>query len=453
MPAAPPHHRLDRFLAALARLAVRVFFRRVEIVGEAHRTASGPLLVVANHVNGLVDALFLFGTLELPVRFLGKSTLWKIPILAQLLDLAGVIPVYRRQDEGVDPARNRETFARCHEVLARGGMVGLFPEGVSHDEPRLQPLRTGAARIALETELRRGPVGVRILPVGLVFEAKTRFRSRVLVVVGEPLDPAPELAAARVDEIAAARALTARIDSALRRVTLNFASWEEAKLIERAADLVDRTVLDLPWARPLTEEFHLQQALVEGREAAVRRFPEKVEAVASAMRHYDRLLDAAGLRDENVISRYPPYAVARFLARAFVRLALRLPAALVGLALNLVPLAIVRLIARPYESDPDQAATYQIYPSLVVYPAAWVGEAIAVGRLAGGWLSALATVALAPVAGWVAIHFFEQEGSLLRETRAFLVLRTRRRLANELRERRLALQREVEELARSVARA
>jgi hypothetical protein len=88
-------------------------------------------------------------------------------------------------DEGVDTSKNLEMFARCHEVLRDGGRIALFPEGISHDEPRLQPLRTGAARIALESERRFGPLGVRIVPIGLLFDERGTFRTRTLVVVGE----------------------------------------------------------------------------------------------------------------------------------------------------------------------------------------------------------------------------------------------------------------------------
>ncbi|HTQ80079.1 MAG TPA: lysophospholipid acyltransferase family protein, partial [Thermoanaerobaculia bacterium] len=189
-----PLARLDRVLPALARFLLRVFFRQVEVVGEERIPRGRPLVLVANHVNGLIDPVLVYGPLPLHPCFLAKSTLWKIPILAQLLDLARAIPVYRRQDEGVDPRRNEETFARCHEALAEGGTIALFPEGTSHNEPALQPLKTGAARIALEAERRFGPLGVRLLPVGLTFDERGRFRSRALVRVGEPVDPAPELA-------------------------------------------------------------------------------------------------------------------------------------------------------------------------------------------------------------------------------------------------------------------
>ena len=208
---------LDEMLALLARVMARVFFRRIEIVGLDRVPRGVPLLVVANHVNSLVDALLILAFLGLRPRILAKSTLWRHPVMAPLLLLAGAVPVYRRQD-GVNTARNRDAFHRCRATLAGGGTVLLFPEGRSHSHPYRLPLKTGAARIALETEQAHRPLGLRIVPVGLSYEAKGEFRSRVLVQVGRPIDPAGEGELFARDGIAAVVRLTERIASGLDEV-------------------------------------------------------------------------------------------------------------------------------------------------------------------------------------------------------------------------------------------
>jgi 1-acyl-sn-glycerol-3-phosphate acyltransferase len=198
----------------MTRGVLRVFFRQIEIVGLERVPRGAPLLVVANHVNSLVDPLLILAFLGLRPRILAKSTLWHHPVMAPLLILAGAVPVYRRQD-GADTSRNFDTFRRCRAVLAGGGAVLLFPEGTSHNEPHRLPLKTGAARIALESEACHGPLGLRVIPVGLSYEAKGEFRSRVLIQVGDPIDPAPESARYGRDGRVAVRALTERIARAL----------------------------------------------------------------------------------------------------------------------------------------------------------------------------------------------------------------------------------------------
>jgi 1-acyl-sn-glycerol-3-phosphate acyltransferase len=439
---------VDRLLGFLARRILRIYFRRIEVVGgrKIPQPADGvPLVVVANHVNGLIDPMFVVGTLRLPARLLGKSTLWKIPLLAQILDLAGVIPVYRRQDEGVDRSRNLESFARSHEVLAKGGVISIFPEGTSHDEPQLQPLRTGASRILLEAEERFGPLGSRILPVGLHFEERERFRSRALVVVGDPIDPAEEVELYRTDTKTAVRALTDRVAVALEGVTLNYSSWEEARLVERGARLLEIDELDMPRERRLGAEFESRRDLLEGLAYLRASHPAAVEAAVVAARDYDALLRGTGLRDEQVVSSYPIEKIAGYLARQIVRAVVALPFALVGMVVHALPYLLIHGLARRVRHEPNQVATYKVFPGIVLYPLTWAIFGYFAWRR-GGWPAGVAMYLLAPITGGIAIRFLERLERFGREARAFLLLKGRRGLAEELRARRRRVTEKIDTL-------
>jgi 1-acyl-sn-glycerol-3-phosphate acyltransferase len=438
-------HFLDRLVGGLVRLVLRVFFRRVEVVGLGRLAQDRPLLVVANHTNALIDPLLIVGVLPRVPRLLAKSTLWKKRLLRLALVLGGAVPVYRRQDPGVDPAKNAETFSRCHDELAAGGWIALFPEGISHNEPALTPLKTGTARIALSAEAERGPLGLRIVPVGLTFEAKERFRSRVLVEVGEAIDPTPELALYDEEPQAAVRSLTDRIAAGLERVTVGYGSWREAALIGRAADLFGRPELELPRERPLAEEVPLHRALVDGYQELRRRHPEAVAAAARAVGEYDRLLAASALTDEQAAARYPVPRVALFALRTAAWLSLVLPVAVLGMLLNWPPYRLAGWIGRRAASTPDQVATYKLFPSILLFPAYWAAAAVLAGAWTGwGW--GVAAVLAAPPAGWVALRFDDRRGDLWREARAYLLLATRRRLAGELRRLRRRAHEAVSEL-------
>jgi hypothetical protein len=119
--------------------------------------------------------------------------------------------------------------------------------------------------------------------------------------------------------------------------------------------------------------------------------------------------------------------------------------AALGTLLNVVPYALVHLIAQPFEDEPNQIATYKLFPSLLLYPAAWIGS----GLLAARWLgpgAGLAVGIAAPFAGWVALRWHERRRRLWRESRAFFVLRNRRDLTQELRRRRQRLDAAIAEL-------
>src|SRR5689334_7654614 len=113
---------LDGALARLARLLIGLFFREVEVVGSERIPRGVPLLLVANHVNSLIDPILVMGYVGVRPRILAKSTLWRHPVVAPLLMLAGAVPVFRHQDDA-DVSKNHDTFSRCRETLAKGGTV------------------------------------------------------------------------------------------------------------------------------------------------------------------------------------------------------------------------------------------------------------------------------------------------------------------------------------------
>ena len=202
-------------LVRLARLILHVFFREVVVTGVERIPRGSPVVFVANHSNSVVDSILLLALPSGCPRLLAKSTLFSHPVMGPLLVLAGALPVFRGRDRGANVSRNFETFARCAKVLAAGGRIALFPEGESHNRNGQLPLKSGAARIVLEAEGRLGPLGVRIVPVGLRYEAKERFRSTVWVSVGAAIDPAAEIARHEDEPRAAVRALTERVAQAL----------------------------------------------------------------------------------------------------------------------------------------------------------------------------------------------------------------------------------------------
>ncbi len=236
-------------MSLLARLLIRVFFRDLEVTDGASLPPAGPTLVVANHQNGLVDGLVLMAALPRHPRFLGKSTLWRILPLRPFLALAGVIPVYRAveaspssQADTVDRARrNDRAFTTSRQLLGEGAMVTVFPEGISHDRSTVQPLRTGAARIALGAAADDAIADVVVPAAGLVYDDKSRFRSRALVRVGPPRAVSPYVAGHRTDARSAVHALTADIAGDLRAVAPYYRSWEFAERGAQVAGVAMRS--------------------------------------------------------------------------------------------------------------------------------------------------------------------------------------------------------------------
>src|SRR5262245_4904605 len=198
---------IRRAVTALLALVLRVFFRRIEVAGRERWPPDGPVLFVLNHPNALIDPLFILCLAPRRVSFLAKAPLFRMPGIGLFVRALDSLPVYRQRD-AEDPKKNRETFDAARALLARGGTLAIFPEGTSHSDPRLRPLKTGAARIAL------GAAPLSIVPAGLHYTDEHTFRSDALLSFGEPIEVAQMAADRGAGEppADAVRALTARIE-------------------------------------------------------------------------------------------------------------------------------------------------------------------------------------------------------------------------------------------------
>lgn len=184
-------YRLFRWFTGIA---LHWFYSSIEVAGRDSIPATGPVLLAASHHNALVDCLIAGWIIPRRLTITAKATLMDNAFLAWLLPAVGVVPLRRASDErtarasgAVGPARNADAFRNLLDTLELGRMVLIFPEGKSHSETVLAPLKTGIARIALEARDTRGIHGLRIIPLGLSFEDKANPGTAVLAEFGEPV--------------------------------------------------------------------------------------------------------------------------------------------------------------------------------------------------------------------------------------------------------------------------
>lgn len=178
-----------RLLRKLIKVALFFFFRKIVVSGGKNLLHQGPLIIVANHPNTLMDPLIIASIMKQQIGFLGNAGLFSNPILASLLKYFNVIPVFRKKDiaKGEKP-NNKYSFSKCHEYLDKKGTILIFPEGSSYYELKLREIKTGTARIALSYESLKGlDSNLKILPIALDYSDAIQFRSMVSVTIDEPI--------------------------------------------------------------------------------------------------------------------------------------------------------------------------------------------------------------------------------------------------------------------------
>ncbi|HEY3037841.1 MAG TPA: lysophospholipid acyltransferase family protein [Pyrinomonadaceae bacterium] len=440
-----------RIIVAILRFAMRVYFRRVEVVGLEHVPRKTPVIFVLNHPNALVDPAFLLSLAPRRVSFLAKSPLFRMPVLGYLVRAMDSLPVYRRQDEGEDVSRNQEMFIAARKLLARGGTIGICPEGVSHDEPRLRPIKTGAARIALGAVSTGEVANLKIVPAGLYYTSKTKFRSAVLLYFGNPIEVVPvEMETDGNPPRAAVRELSNRIESALREVMLD-AEHEEALQTIRRAERIFSSESDGEENDSLAEELQLQQRFVKAYRVLRERAPERLRKLEVRMSRFEEELSQAGVDPDDLSPPNSAFDVfAHLISRVLLFLVLIVPATL-GALVHYPAYRLGGYLATRYSKDDDDVvSTVKIMSAMLLFPLTWL-VAAAAGYKLEGWTLAVVAVVLIPAAGYLAILFFEGFDKFLGGLRALAFFLVRRRFFVRLLAERKAIRSEILALGEETA--
>ena len=430
---------MRRWLAALVRrlaeALVRLYYPTRTVEGWERIPPGKPLVFVLNHPNGLLDPMVLRVATGVPARFLAKATLFGSALGRLAMDAFGSIPIHRAHESGAragDASRNDESFARCRAELAAGGAMALFPEGVSHSDPQLRPLKTGAARIALSAEAEHdGNLGITVVPVGLYYERKTLFRSSVLLVVGEPIAVAPLLADYRRDERATVENLTEAIDARLDDVVLQA---ESRDLLAGIARVARWTSEENP--EDLAAQHQRARELIDAYARLRARDPARVETIAGEVRAYARVLRQLGVRDPWALEMEALRPGA--LAAAFAKMIVAAPLAAVGAVLGWVPYRLAGEVAKRVSRDEDVLGTTKLMAGTAFLAVAWGLEALAAGFLWGP-LWAAPTFVVGVVTGYVALRFDELRREAAEAWRLVVLRAFHHQTTQRLAERRRAL--------------
>jgi 1-acyl-sn-glycerol-3-phosphate acyltransferase len=404
------------------------------------------VLVVANHPNSLLDPLVLFRTAGRPTRPLAKAPLFEQLILGTVLRGLGGLPVYRRQDDPSLMERNDETFARAVQALHDGDAVQIYPEGKSHSDPELAPLRTGAARIALRAETERGwTLGLRIVPIGLTYRRKAAFRGTVLATLGEPFDLLPWRERYATDPAEAVRSLTDAIDRRLRELTLNLTEQEHHALIEVAERLYahERGLARPREREPLAERIPRMHRFAEALAWLRAHDPAELERLTRAVRRYALLAGHAGAAEGDVPRRYAALPVVRYGIREALVLGLGLPLAALGTVLWYPTYLAPRLVLPRIRPEPEAVATYKLATGFLAVPLTLLLVGLAGTALAGPGVG-IAAAGAALLLGLLAIGWHERWRRVREDLRLFVQVLRRPRVAAALAARRASLARDFE---------
>jgi len=443
-----------RIIVAILQFTLRIYFRRVETSGLEHVPKTSPAIFVLNHPNALVDPVFLLCLVPRKVCFLAKAPLFRMPVIGYFVRALDALPAYRHQDQGADVSKNQETFAAARRLLASGATIGICPEGVSHDDTSLRPIKTGAARIALGAVSTGEVRDLQIVPAGLYYTSKMTFRSAALLYFGKPIEVKPvELEANGELPRGPVRELSSQIENAMRSVVLEAQHEEALSTISRAEKIFSSENQGDEGEQSLATELQLRKQFVKGYTTLSERAPERLRKLETRLTRFEQQLDQAGVDPEDLSPpRSGASALGKLLTRCLIFLLLLGPA-LVGIVTHFPAYRLGGFLAiRISKTDEDVLSTAKIISAMLFFPLTWM--LLSAAAFAGaGTLAALLTLVILPITGYLAMRFLEELDKFLGGLRALAFFLVRRRFFVRLLAERRAIKAEILALGEEAALA
>jgi 1-acyl-sn-glycerol-3-phosphate acyltransferase len=180
-------------LRAYVKLAMRIFYRRWQIVHKDKAGETGSIIFSSNHQNAFMDPLVILQSQNRIPVFLTQAAVFKSSALLRgFFSLLYMLPIYRQRDKVNTMKENEEIFVKCQDYLLKGRHpIGIFTEGSHSFKRTIRPLKKGICRLAFETLERNPNLDLKIIPVGLNYNDHLAFQTEVMVIFGEPLPVKP----------------------------------------------------------------------------------------------------------------------------------------------------------------------------------------------------------------------------------------------------------------------
>jgi 1-acyl-sn-glycerol-3-phosphate acyltransferase len=380
-----------RVLRWIIRGLLLQFFSTARVAGYSS-DREGPLLVVCNHPNYLLDSLVVASFHSRPLSFIAKATLFKNPVLGFLLRALKVLPLQRKQDNPDVELDNTKTFESVMVALENQQAVTIFPEGVSMGERKIFPVKTGAARMTLGVEARNNfSLGCCIQPVSITYAQPETFRSALTIYFGEPIALVDYREEYAEDERGAVRELTERIEKDLQALSVEVA--------DESAALVDKLGRVYASAEIGPDDKERLQAISSAVERCLPRISEsEKEGIGHALEQYVARLQELGLDFEDSLE----------LRESPIFLLLAFPFLVLGYLVNWIPYRLVNVVTRGFIEHPVQTASYKLVSGVLLFPLWYLAISIVAWVLCGCWLSGVLSFVVIVCSSYCVNHYLHR---------------------------------------------
>ena len=359
---------LYRFLKIVVGIGIRFYYKEVKILNESSLSHSGPLIIIANHPNTLMDAMMIGYASKKPIYYMAKGTLFNSKFKLWLLRSLNMIPINRQGEGTTKGVSNQDSFEACYSVLEQGKTLVVFPEGTSFLERKLRELKSGTARIALEVEKRNdGKLNLMVLPLGLNYLKAEKFRSSVLINVGQKLPVIEFLESYKKDPGKSAKKLTEKFRINLETVLVNSHTKDQELLVDELSELLSSKYLK-SYEKGVEADISFLKEIRNKVEEIQLTKPSKILEIQLLVQNIQWRLRKLDVRADFLDRRFKSVMFFRQMLFSIVFLIVGLPFFIFGLLHNGIQFKLTDLIVPKITKDVEYFAPIAVLLGLIFYP-------------------------------------------------------------------------------------
>ena len=351
------------FARALVKLMFGVYFSEQRIVNSKNLSKKGPLILLSNHPNGMLDPINVAARSRRMVHFLAKAELFRHPFLNWFFNTLYCIPIERPDFMSGNKVDNTQNFERCNQFLKESGALYIAPEGTSLLVRRLLPLKTGAARIALQAEASMNfEMGLQLVPAGITYVNQGEFRSKYYMEVGEAITVSSFKEQYASDPKDAVNKLTDLLESKMQKHLIQLDSDEYMELFEYLIRVLQIDIESDP-----VLFYTIGKALANRLNYLDKNEKEKLQTIVNEVARLKQISTHLNLKRTDIPDILTKWSSTDWLKYIVIFL-VYLPLFIGGFLVHIIPNGIIWLIERLAGLHIIYKSTVKMLSGLILYP-------------------------------------------------------------------------------------
>ena len=360
---------LYSLIQKISVLAIKLFFNQISIQNKQIVPNTSPIIFVANHPNFFMDPLIIGSYCPRQLYFFAKSTLFNSPLKKRILTRLNLVPVYRKTDDKENMGENVNSFNKGYKILENNGAFLIFPEGISVGKRVLEKLKTGAARIGLEAELKNDfDLNIVIIPIGLSYSDQVRFRSNIMIRFGSPIELSKFEKEYKTNEVKTVKKVTLIIEKSLNNLT-NYYQTDQIEDIVQGLELIYKMELMTELGMEVynkNDDFIISKILTDAVQWYKDNEPALIIEFREKLNEYIDLLKQLDIRDEFLDPvRQEKRGWGK--TKTILFLVIGSPLFIWGIITNYIPYILPRVLVEITNKDQSEEASWKLIYGFIFF--------------------------------------------------------------------------------------